>query len=118
MVRHEIPTSERMRLAFEVNVFNLFNQRAEVANYQFAIPANLINPSRAKRFPGDLGVDWAKVMNGYNYVDAMNGTGAFAGNVPGTNTRIQSPLTVATRYGLPNVFQIARNMRLTLRFTF
>ena len=70
----------------------------------------MINPSRPKRFPGDLGVDWAKVMKGYNYVDALNGTGAFA--------NVQAALTLASRYGLPQVFQTARNIRLAIRFTF
>jgi hypothetical protein len=111
-VRHEVPMKghEGMRLAFEVNVTNLFNQRAGVSYYEFAMPTNLINPSRAKRFPGDLGVDWAKVMKGYNYVEALNGTGSFAG--------VQAPLTVASRYGLPQVFQTARNLRLAIRFSF
>ena len=111
-VRHEVPVKghEGMRLAFEVIASNLFNQRAGVSYYEFGIPTNLINPSRPKRFPGDLGVDWAKVMKGYNYVDALNGTGSFAG--------VQAPLTVASRYGLPNVFQAARNLRLAVRFTF
>src|SRR5712692_5344478 len=92
-LRHEIPVSESKRLAFEVNIFNLFNQRAGVAYYEFGIPANLINPSRPKLFPGDIGVDWNKVMHAYNYGDALNGTGAFAGT--------QSKLTVASRYGIP-----------------
>jgi hypothetical protein len=70
----------------------------------------LINPTRAPRFSGDPGVDWGKVMNGYNYMDALNGTGSFAG--------VQAPLTLASRYGLPQVFQGARNMRLAVRFTF
>ncbi len=117
-LRHDIPVREGKRLAFEVNVTNLFNQRAGVAHYQFGIPTNLVNPARASRFSGDLGVDWAKVMQPYNYVDALNGTGAFAGNVPGTTTRIQAPLTLASRYGLPQVFQNARNLRLAVRFVF
>ena len=25
-------------------------------------------------------------MNGYNYIDALNGTGAFGGTVPGSST--------------------------------
>ena len=62
--------------------------------------AQKLSPSRTSRFPGDPGVDWGKLMNGYNYVDALNGTGAFAG--------VQSPLTVANRYGLARVFQTAR----------
>ena len=57
-------------------------------------------------------------MNGYNYVDALNGTGAFAGNAPGTSTKIQAPLTLASRYGQPLGFQNARAIRLTMRFSF
>ncbi|MBI2687454.1 MAG: TonB-dependent receptor [Acidobacteria bacterium] len=109
-VRHQVPVGEGKRLMFEVNVTNLLNQRAPVAYYQFAIPSNLISPSRAARFPGDPGVDWGMVMNGYNYMDALNGRGAFASK--------QAPLTLASRYGLPQVYQGARNLRLSLRFTF
>jgi len=70
----------------------------------------LINPTRASRFSGDPQVDWAKVMNGYNYIDALNGKGAFAG--------FQTPVTLASRYGQPQLFQLARNLRLSARFTF
>ncbi len=112
-LRHELPVSksrEGMRLAFEGEIFNLFNQRGATGYYEFAIPGNLINPSRPNRLSGDLGVDFAKVMNGYNYVEALNGAGSFA--------KIQSPLTVANRYGMPNIFQNARSIRLAIRFTF
>ncbi|MBI5085494.1 MAG: TonB-dependent receptor [Acidobacteria bacterium] len=109
-VHHQVPLTEGKRLDFEANVSNLFNQRAATVYYQFAIPTNLINPSRASRFPGDPKVDWAKVLNGYNYVDALNGTGAFAG--------VQSKLTVASRYGMPSAFQTARSIRLAVRFVF
>jgi outer membrane receptor protein involved in Fe transport len=120
-VRHEIPMNksrENVRLSVEANVTNLFNQRSAVGYYEFAIPTNLINPARASRLPGDLGVDFGKVMHAYNYVDALNATGAFAGNAPGTNTKIQAPLTLASRYGMPNLFQTARTIRLTMRFAF
>ena len=82
------------------------------------IPTNLVNPIRAPRFAGDPGTDWGKVMLGYNYIDALNSTGAFAGTLPGTSTKIQAPLTLASRYGMPNLFQIARNLRLSIRYTF
>ena len=49
-------------------------------------------------------------MNGYNYIDALNGTRAYAG--------VQSKLTLASRYGMPNLWQTARNLRLAVRFTF
>jgi hypothetical protein len=111
-VRHEIAMGEGKRLAFEGNVVNLFNQRAGLSYVEGPVGASsqLISPTRASRFPGDPGVDWGKVMNGYNYVDALNGTGAFVG--------LQPKLTLANRYGLPQVFQGARNIRLGVRFTF
>jgi hypothetical protein len=103
---------EGKRLSFEGNIVNLFNQRAGLSYVEGPVGASsqLISPTRASRFPGDPGVDWAKVMSAYNYVDALNGTGAFAG--------VQPKLTLASRYGLPQVFQGARNIRLAVRFTF
>jgi len=113
-IHHVIPVSkahENMKLTIEAQAANLFNQRAKTGFYEFAIPTNLISPTRASRFSGDPQVDWAKVMNGYNYVDALNGTGAFGNGV-------QAPLTLASRYGQPLLFQTARNMRLSVKFTF
>ncbi len=109
-VRHEIMVSEGKRLSFEINAANIFNQHAAVAYNEIAVATNYISPSRAPRFSGDPGVDWGKVMHAYNYVDAVNAGGAFTG--------VQTPLTLASRYGLPQVFQMARNIRLALRFTF
>jgi len=111
--RHEIlvsKTHEAMRLMIEAQASNLFNQRGKLAFYQFAIPSNTLAPSRAARFAGDPGYDYGKLINGFNYTDALNGTGAFAG--------VQSPLTLASRYGLPQLFQPARTMRLQVRLTF
>ena len=112
-IRHEIPVSkthEGMRLFFEAQASNLFNQHAKMAFYQFAIPSNTMAPSRAPRFAGDPGYDYGKLMNGFNYVDALNGTGSFAG--------VQTPLTLASRYGLAQLFQPARTVRLQVRFVF
>ena len=109
-LRHEIVVKESARIAFEATFINLFNQRAVESVYEFAVPTNLISPTRPSRFSGDPQVDWGKVMNGYNYIDALNGTGAFAG--------VQSKLTLASRYGMPNLWQTARNIRLAVRFTF
>ena len=111
-VRHEIHVRESMRLVFDVNVNNALNQRSAVGYNEIVIGGSgqLINPTRASRFSGDPQVDWAKVMNGYNYIDALNGKGAFAG--------FQTPVTLASRYGQPQLFQLARNLRLSARFTF
>jgi len=117
-LRHDIMVKEGQRLSFEATFLNLFNQRASVADYQFMIPTNYVNPLRPERFSGDPQTDWGKLLNGYNYIDAMNATGAFAGTLAGTSTPIQSKLTLASRYGMPNLFQQARNLRLGMRFTF
>ena len=112
-VRHEFKLNkqrENLRLAFEGTASNLFNQHAAVGYYQFIVPANLVSPTRASRFAGDPGVDWAMVMNGYNYVDALNATGAFAGK--------QQALTLASRFGKPQIFQTARQFRFAVRFIF
>lgn len=109
-VRHMIPVREGKTLQLEANATNLLNNHGATAYYQFMIPANLVSPTRAARFSGDPQVDWGKVMNGYNYMDALNATGAFAG--------VQGKLTLANRYGLPQVYQGARNFRFAVRFTF
>lgn len=64
---------------------------------------------RPSRIPGDPGVDWGAVVNGYNYMDAPNGKGAFAGK--------RAPFILASRYGRPQQHQNARGLRLLLRFT-
>ncbi len=111
-IRHEIPFQEKYRLSFEGNITNLFNQRAATVYSEFMIAGSgLVSPSRPSRFPGDPGFDWGKVMNGFNYIDAMNGTGAFANGV-------QPKLTLASRYGMPQFFQNARSIRVAVRFTF
>ena len=114
-LRHEIrvsKTQERYRLVFEANAYNLLNQHAAVSYFENvnASGGELVSPTRASRFSGDPQVDWGLVMNGYNYVDALNGKGTFAG--------VQSPMTLANRYGLPNVYQTARQFRLEIHFTF
>ncbi len=110
-IHHSIRTGEKAHLDFEVNALNVLNQHAVTAVNEIAVAGSgLISPTRASRFSGDPLVDWGKVMNGYNYVDALNATGAFAG--------VQSKLTLASRYGLPQLWQQPRNMRLSIRFTF
>jgi hypothetical protein len=114
-LRQEIKVSqthESYRIVLEGNIYNLFNQHSPVAYYEFVVPGQgQIFPSRASRFSGDPQIDWGKIMNGYNFIDALNGAGAFGGGV-------QAKQTLASRYGLPQVFQTARQIRLTARFVF
>jgi outer membrane receptor protein involved in Fe transport len=106
-LQHEIMVSkgnENRKLVFEINAINLLNQHAPVGYNEIVtgISSNLISPTRPSRFSGDPQVDWNKVMRGFNYVSEINA----------------EKLTLANRYGLPQVFQGARNLRLAIRFTF
>ena len=139
VVTHQFNLSklhENYRLELSANVYNLLNQHSAVAYNENANGANeLISPVRggADRFSGDPHVDWNMAMTSYNYANALNGEGAFGATVqvpcatPGSNgcgsngfapTVVQSPMTMANRYGLPNVFQTARQLRLAIRFIF
>lgn len=109
-IRHEIPIGETRRISAEINVTNLFKQHSAVAYQEGVQTSGPISPTRPARFSGDPQIDWGMLLHAYNYVDGLNATGAFAGT--------ESPLTLASRYGLPTVFRQARNLRLTLRFTF
>jgi hypothetical protein len=111
-------THENYLLKFELNAFNVLNQRAGMAVQESMLATGVISPNRPKRFANDPGVDWGKMMLGYNYTNALNGTGAFAGTVAGSGTTVQAPLTLASRYGKPIIFQNARQLRLAVRFTF
>jgi hypothetical protein len=111
-IRHEIKVSsnnENYKIVIEGNGYNMFNQHAATSYYEYVLPTNVINPARPARFPGDPGTDFGKLLNGYDYVAALNATGAFAGG---------TPLTLASRYGLPQTFQISRQFRFALRFMF
>jgi hypothetical protein len=111
-------THENYAVKVEVNAYNLLNQRSAVGHNENVLATGLISPNRAKRFSGDPGIDWGKIMSGFNPTDALNGTGAFAGTVPGKTTAVQNPLTLSNQYGLGNIFQTARQFRFAVRFVF
>ncbi len=112
-IHHEIPVHEGMHLEFEGNVLNALQSPRHVLGVSEIIAGHQPRsvPTRASRFSGDPQTDWGKLMNGYNYIDALNGTGAFAGGV-------QSKLTLSSQYGMPNSFQNGRAIRLAMRFVF
>jgi hypothetical protein len=97
-------THENYLLTFEANATNLFNNRSAVGYNEvpFGSTVQEISPGRAPRFTGDPKIDWNKLMTGYNYTSEINAEG----------------ITLASRYGLPQVFQGARQFRLAARFTF
>ena len=115
-LKQTIPVKEGQTLMLELNVSNLFNQHAVVAVNENVLAAGLISPTRAKRFSGDPQVDWGKLMNGFSYIDALNSSAAFAAvDTKGNPIR---GLTLANRYGAPQIYQTARQLRFALRYTF
>jgi hypothetical protein len=114
-IRHEIKVSkthEGWRVVLEGNASNLLNQHAAVGYYEFVSPTNgAISPKRATpRFNGDPQFDWGLLLNGYNYIDALNGAGAFTG--------INTKRSLASRFGQPQIFQTARQFRFAARWVF
>ena len=91
-------------------MLNALNHRSTLGVAESLLATGTVSPSRASRFSGDPQFDWGKVMNGFNYIDAANATGAFAG--------VQSKLTLNQQYGMANAFQSGRSVRLAMRFVF
>jgi len=125
-IAHEIKvskTSENLRLGFEWNVQNLLNQHSPLAYWTGPISGrfNGVFPATASAggttpdpFPcascvgGDgvnnpSGIDWKAFFTGWDYIGVTNAT---------------SGLRLDPRYGQPVVFQVARNMRFKIKFTF
>jgi len=106
---HELKVSkahENQRLRFEWNVLNLLNQ-ASVLQYQPNPTVGnqditLLDPTNP------TGIDFKTLMTGWDPFAASNATKYSVG----------APLTLASRYGKPFLFQTRRTMRMAVKFTF
>jgi hypothetical protein len=121
-IRHEIRFNDgdaNRRLILEFYGFNLFNNHAPTAFDEWPFRTQHISPSRPVRVSDpahpseviDPGINWGLLMNGYDYMQAMNGTGPFA-------TANHTKLTLSSLYGLPRLYQSARQFRFSVRFAF
>jgi hypothetical protein len=90
-------TNEAMRLGFEANVTNLFNQHSVLT-----LNSNMLRTGRVSVVDGTGAVDYGTSMTGYNYLALANAGGL-----------IKSGL-----YGTPALWQDARSMRFKVKFTF
>lgn len=102
---HVSKDHENYRLTFEADIFNLLNQHSVLAIQETLLAGGkLISPKQAALpgVPADPKVNWKMLMTGYDYVAEIN----------------KELLPMASRYGLPVVFQGARNMRIAAKFTF
>jgi len=94
-------TNEAMKLRFEWNVLNLFNN-ASILSYE---PNPFAQGNEWLPFTSTAnvaGYDFQTALTGYDPIATANSQG----------------LTLNSRYGLPFLYQNRRTMRMTLRFTF
>ncbi len=112
---HELRVSksnEALRLAFGLNVFNLFNQHAPITLYNSPLAGGFTTPTG-----GAIGWDYLSLINSFNYQALMNDKTTASGVYAGPNTN-GKPNTLASRYGAPVFYQGARALRLQVKFTF
>jgi hypothetical protein len=111
--------NEHELLRFEANVSNLFNQHAVVQYYQGLNSqyfASALHPGYDAAGNGVNLADGAFLYNalegGYNPQQWINGVAATA------TTQAILPVTLSSWYGKPAQYQLLRNMRLGVSFTF
>jgi hypothetical protein len=104
--------SEQKVLSFTATVANLFNQRAVVADNQ------QIDSAYAQSFiaPGGHTIGggqafYAAAERPYDFTALMNAA-------PTNPVSATGPLTINSAYGKPFLYQVARTMRLGVKFTF
>jgi hypothetical protein len=102
---HYVPISkdhENRRIGAEINVYNALNQHAITSYYETPVgnSGDITPPAN-----NATGFDYYTLMTGFDYIAMSNN------NKP-------APLYLATRYGLPNQFQLARQVRIKVAYTF
>jgi hypothetical protein len=99
---------ENRRFGGEVNFYNLLNQHAATSIYN--------TPITTATFPTDktnpTGYDYKSLTSGWDYVAVSNSAGG------GPSNAVPQLKTVANRYGLPALFQSARQIQLKIAYTF
>jgi hypothetical protein len=108
-IQQNYKISENKALAFTLTVTNLWNQHSPVS-YGQQIDSNyfqsFIGPQGTWLIDGPA--FYAAARQPYNYTQLMNAAFSNGG----------SPLTINSQYGQPYLFQISRNLRLGVKFTF
>ena len=104
---HVSKTNEKLVMAFEANISNLFNQHSPLI-YGQSLDSTAwgtgISPDIAANIPATSlsGFDYKTLTTGYNYAQVAT----------------DSAVPLSTVYGKPTSFQGGRSMRFRLRFTF
>ncbi|MGZ4731193.1 MAG: outer membrane beta-barrel protein [Terriglobales bacterium] len=99
--------NERLKLGFEVNILNLFNQHSPTFFDTNLYRSGSISPSSAAAGGGP---DYQLLeTGGYNYIASSNATAPFDQN---------THRTLNSMYGQPYGFQSPRGIRLKVKFVF
>jgi hypothetical protein len=140
-VAHSFKVKERQTLKFEANITNLFNQHSVVQYYQGFNSANFQTPLVPGYAPPSGGVTspvglfsgaalYQTLESGYNpqqFVNGVPGTPAGCTNSGFTSSGAPAPVCTiqaiprvikSSWYGLPEQYQLLRNIRLGVTFTF
>jgi len=99
---------ENRRFGGEVNFYNLLNQHAATSIYNLPIttatyPTDTTNPTN---------YDYKSLTSGWDYVAVSNSAGG------GPNNAVPQLKTVSNRYGLPALFQSARQIQFKVAYIF
>jgi hypothetical protein len=104
--------SEQKVLSFSATISNLLNERSVTAYYPFVDTQNF----GQYLAPGGLGISaglpaYAAYLAPYNWQALLRSAG---GNTP-ANSGIE---TINSQYGKPYIYQLSRNLRMGVKFTF
>jgi hypothetical protein len=102
--------NEAQQLSFTANVLNLFNQHAVIAYWQ-GVNSDY-NPSSLFMFQPFL----APPLGGAGFYQQVE-TGYNPQTVISTGQPLGIPIPLNAQYGQPNQWQLARNLRLAVKFT-
>jgi carboxypeptidase family protein len=111
-VSHSYKFGEAKAITFSVTSSNIFNKKAVTAAYENVdsiFASSFIAPGGQTLFGGAAA--YAAFERPYSLAPLLN-------NAPSNPTTAGGPLTVNSQYGKPFLFQLPRNIRLGLRFTF
>jgi hypothetical protein len=95
---HVSKEHENRKFGGEVNVSNLLGQHSVTGYNQVPLTAAVY----PKTTTNPIGIDWNAMMTGWDYVGVSN-----------TNNKL-----VSSTYGLPNLYQTGRQIRLKVAYTF
>lgn len=99
-------------IRFYVNGTNIFNSRATTAYWPYVnslFAFNALAPGGLYFFQGSA--FYSAAEHPYNVQTVLNTSGFLNANAGG-------PITINSQYGKPYLFQLSRNIRLGLKFTF